>query len=86
MIGCQSPSPGQALPIFFNNNNNNTEWRTVRGSRCFKYLSSQVAADGGCERNVIHRMNVGYRAWGALKTVLSNRGQGIKANKCLYEE
>ena len=34
---------------------------------CFKYLGSQVAADGGCERDVIHRMNEGYRAWGALR-------------------
>ena len=40
---------------------------------CFKYLGSQVAADGGCERDVIHRMNEGYRAWDALKSVLSNR-------------
>ena len=23
---------------------------------CFKYLGSQVASDGGCERDVIHRM------------------------------
>ena len=30
---------------------------------CFKYLGSQVTADGGCERNVVHRMNEGYRAW-----------------------
>ena len=30
-------------------------------------------------------MNEGYRAWGALKSVLSNRGLGIKAKKCLYE-
>ena len=29
---------------------------------CFKYLESQVAADGGCERDVVHRMNEGYRA------------------------
>ena len=35
----------------------------------FKYLGSQVAADGGCERDVVHRMNEGYRAWGALKSV-----------------
>ena len=48
----------------------------------FKYLGSQVAADGGYER---HRMNEGYRAWGALKSVLSNRGLGIKEKKCLYE-
>ena len=39
---------------------------------CFKYLKSQVAADGGYGRDVIHRMNEGYRAWGALKSVLNN--------------
>ena len=43
----------------------------------FKYLSSQVAADGGCERDVVHRMNEGYRALGVLKSVLSNEGLGI---------
>ena len=40
---------------------------------CFKYLGSQVAADGGCEKDEVHRMNEGYRAWRALKSVLSNR-------------
>ena len=49
------------------------------------YLGSQVAADGGCERDVVHRIIEGYRAWGELKSVLSNRGLGIKANNCLYE-
>ena len=52
---------------------------------CFKYLESQVAADGGCERDAVHIMNEGYRAWGVLKSVLSNGGLGIKAKKCLYE-
>ena len=52
---------------------------------CFKYLGPQVTADGGCERDVVHKMNEDYRAWGALKNVLSNRGLGIKAKKCLYE-
>ena len=52
---------------------------------CFKYLGPQVAADAVCERDVVHRMIEGYRAWGALKSVLSNRGLGIKDNKCLYE-
>ena len=33
---------------------------------CFKYLGSQVAADGGCEIDAAHRMNEGYRAWGAI--------------------
>ena len=27
---------------------------------CFKYLGSQVAADGGCERAVVHGMNEEY--------------------------
>ena len=44
-----------------------------------------IAADGGCERDVVHRMNEGYRAWGALKRVMGNRGLVIKANKSLYE-
>ena len=39
---------------------------------CFKYLGSQVAADAGCKRDVVHRMNEEYRAWGILKSVLSN--------------
>ena len=29
-------------------------------------------------------MNEWYRAWGQLKSVLSNRGLGIKAKKCPY--
>ena len=52
---------------------------------CFNYLGSQVAADGGCEMDVVHRMNEGYRAWGALKRLLSNRGLGIKAKMSLFE-
>ena len=48
-------------------------------------LGSQVAADGWYESDVVHRINEVYRAWGALKSVLSNRGPRIKAKKCLYE-
>ena len=34
---------------------------------CFKFLWSQVAGDGGCEKiNVVHRMNE-YKDWGTLK-------------------
>ena len=43
---------------------------------CFKYLGSQVASDGGCERDVVHRMNEGYRAWGAPR-----RGSHVKSGK-----
>ena len=56
----------------------------LEGVDCFKHLGSQVAADRGCERDVVHKMNEGYRPWGALKSVLSNRVLGIKATKCLY--
>ena len=52
---------------------------------CFKYLGSQVSAYGGCEKDLVHRMNEQYRAWGALKSVQSNRGLGIKAKKSLNE-
>ena len=50
---------------------------------CFKYLGSKVAADRGRERDVVHRINEGCRAWGALKSVLSNGGLRIKAKECL---
>ena len=52
---------------------------------CFKYLGSQVADDGGCERDVVHIINEGYRFWGALKSVLTNKGLRKKAKKCLYQ-
>ena len=52
---------------------------------CFKYLERQVGADGGCETDVVHRMNEGYRAGGSLKSVRCIRGLGIKAKKYLYE-
>ena len=36
--------------------------------RCSRYGNGpQAAANGGCETDVVHRMNEGYRAWGALK-------------------
>ena len=34
---------------------------------------------------MVYKMNEGYGAWGALKSVLSNRGLGLKAKKCLNE-
>ena len=34
-----------------------TKWQTVKKVNCFNYLGSQVAADGGCKKDVGHRMN-----------------------------
>ena len=53
---------------------------------CFKYLGSPVAADGGCERDVVHRMNEGHIAWETLKSVLSNRGLGINPRSVYMKE
>ena len=50
-----------------------------------KYLGSQEATDGGCEKDVAHRMNERYIAWCALKSVLNNRGLWINVKKCRYE-
>ena len=40
---------------------------------------------GECERDVVHRMNEGYRAWGERKNVRTNRGMRINAKMCQYE-
>ena len=44
-----------------------------------------MAADAACERDMVNRMIEGYKQCGAPKNVLSYRGLGIKAKKCLYE-
>ena len=46
----------------------------------FKDLGSQVVADGGCQQDMVHRMNEGYKALGALKSMLCNRG--LIGNEC----
>ena len=38
-----------------------------------------------CDRDMVYRKNERYRGWGVLKSVLSNRGLGIKATKYLHE-
>ena len=43
---------------------------------CFKYLWSRLAADGGCVMDVVQKIHEGYRAWGELKTLLSNTALG----------
>ena len=45
----------------------------------------QVTADGGCEKDVVHRMNKSVNVWGMLKSVLSNSGFGINVKEFLSE-
>ena len=43
-----------------------------------------MAADGGCEMDVVHIINEGFRVWEVLDSMLRNIGMGTKAKKCLY--
>ena len=45
-----------------------------------------MAADGGCESDVLQRMIEACRGWGALKSVPNNRRlQGINEKNSLYD-
>ena len=48
---------------------------------CFKYLGSEVAADGGCERNVVQRMNEEYRASGSAEKCPEQSRIGYKGQE-----
>ena len=52
----------------------------------FKYLGSVIAANGGVEADVRHRVNEGCKVLGALRGVMKNRGLGMNVNKVLYEK
>ena len=52
----------------------------------FKYLGSVIAANGGVESDVRHRVNEGCKVLGALKGVMKNRGLGMNVKKVLYEK
>ena len=47
----------------------------------FKYLGSVIAANGGVEADVHHRVNEGCKVLGTLKGVMKNRGLGINVKK-----
>ena len=52
----------------------------------FKYLGSVIAANGGVEADVCHRVNEGCKVLGALKGVMKNRGLGMNVKEVLYEK
>ena len=52
----------------------------------FKYLGSVIAANGGVEADVRHRVNEGCKVLGALKGVMKNRGLGMNVKKVFYEK
>ena len=52
----------------------------------FKYLGSVIAANGGVEADVRHRVIEGCKVLGALKGVMKNRGLGMNVKKvCLCQ-
>ena len=50
------------------------------------YLWLQVPAHGGCERDLVQKMNHGHQACESLSSVLSNRELGLNSKTCLYQE
>ena len=62
VMRCLRYGNGDRMPMILND-------EPLEEDDCIMYLVSQVAADGGCKRDVVHRMNEGYRAGGALKNV-----------------
>ena len=52
----------------------------------FKYLGSVIAANGGVEAGVRHRVNEGCKVLGALKGVMKNSGLGMNAKKVLCKK
>ena len=52
----------------------------------FKYLGSVIAAYGGVEADVHHRVNEGHKVLGAFKGVLKNRVLGKDVENVLYEK
>ena len=52
----------------------------------FKYFGSVIAANGGVEADVRHRMNEGCKVMGVLKGVMKNRGLEMNVKKVLYEK
>ena len=52
----------------------------------FKYLGSVIAADGGVEADVKHRVNEGCKVLGAMRGVIKNRGLGMDIKRVLYEK
>ena len=52
----------------------------------FKCLGSVIAANGGVEADVHHRVNERCKVLGALKGVMKNRELGMNVKKALYEK
>ena len=52
----------------------------------FFFLCSVIAANGGVEADVHHRVIGGCIVLGALKGVMKNRGLGMNVKKVLYEK
>ena len=51
-----------------------------------KYLGSVIAANGGVEADVRHRVNAGCKVLGALKGVMKTRGLGMNVKNVLCEK
>ena len=76
---CTRNEGGDSLNVMLNG-------EAFEGVDQFKYLGSVIAANGGVEADVRHRVNEGCKVLGALKGVMMNRGLGMNVKKVLYEK
>jgi len=51
----------------------------------FKYLGSNVSANGGCENEVVYRLNEGAKVLGVVNRVVRSMNVSLGAKRCLYE-
>ena len=79
VMRCTRSEDGARLNVILNG-------EALVGVDQFKYLGSVIAANGGVEVDVCHRLNEGCKVLGALKGVMKNRRLGINVKKVLYEK
>ena len=76
---CSRNDVGASLNVFLNG-------EALEQVEQFEYLGSVIAADGGIETDVKHKINEGSKVFGTLKGIVGNRGLGMSVKKVLYEK
>ena len=72
--------------ILYNGKSDKFEYSNMESTRMLSVVGKLcMTANGGCERAVVHRMNEGYKAWRALKSVPSIIRLSMNAMKYMYE-
>ena len=79
VMRCTRNEDGARLNVMFNG-------KVLEEVYQFQYLGAVIAANGGVEADMHHRVSEGCKVLDALKGVMKNRGLGINVKKVLYEK